>query len=635
MIRTLRGFLAASTAFAALALAPGFAAPALAERFIVFGDSLSDGGFYTTILPAGAFEPGEGSFTTNPDDVAPEVTAAAIGAELDIAYSVGGVPDAGFNYAIGGARVARANPLNPFNPLSVSAQIDTFLATGRRFGAGDVVYIQGGGNDLFNLGAGPDAGNVPLFLSAATELARQVERVENAGAGTVVTLNVQSGGDPFVQAFNATFEGQLAAQGSNVLFFDNDALFNEIAADAFQGGQTFGITNVTGSACTPGLSSLFCSRSDLVAPDANETFLLADTVHPAGRTQRIQGQAIASLLRAPGQVGELANAAEALFRDHADLGRLAWRNRRALPADTADDGEGANAFAPGARPGVTVFAGASGHLYATEGGGILSGISQRAATFALGANVPVSAFASVGGFVSYSAIGGGFNGLGGAPEGDLDGDAFAVSAFVRGEAGIVRFVADATYGRAFYDVVRDVALGPAVRAQRGRTDGDYHAVRAEVEADAFRSGGFVLGPSVAIGYSNVSIDAFADRAGALPTSTDIAFGGQDAESLTGRIGLFAAGQVGETEAGLVRLHARVSYEHDFLGGNRAITITPQGAPVSFTTPLRERDDDYLSFEVNVAVPVRANMEFRAGASGDVFRSGETNLAAKAGFSISF
>jgi outer membrane lipase/esterase len=73
-------------AAAVSALALAVAAPAAAQaqqssgesvnRVVVFGDSLSDGGFFRTILP---LPPGAGRFTTNPDLVSPSSSRSGWG----------------------------------------------------------------------------------------------------------------------------------------------------------------------------------------------------------------------------------------------------------------------------------------------------------------------------------------------------------------------------------------------------------------------------------------------------------------------------------------------------------------------------------------------------------------------------
>ena len=248
------------------------------NRVIVFGDSLSDGGFYVALdptIPAGA-----GSFTTNPDPVAPEVVASELNLTLDTAYGADGT-----NYAVGGARVSEPNLLS----VPIATQAAGFAATERFFNSDDLVYIQGGGNDFFAYVA-DGATDTSILTNAATELAELVDLLGRSGARRVVTMSVQSVGVAGGLLFNQTYEDELAALGVNALYFDMDALFDEVIADT----ATFGITNTVDVACTD--SSLICTPDSYVATDANETYLRADSVHPAGITQRIQGEAIASLL---------------------------------------------------------------------------------------------------------------------------------------------------------------------------------------------------------------------------------------------------------------------------------------------------------------------------------------------------
>ena len=170
------------------------------DRMIVFGDSLADGGYYLTLDPRLARD--AGSFTTNPDPVAPEVLAARLGLPLDPVYGKGGT-----NYAVGGARVTAANALS----IPITTQIGNFLAAGGSFGPRDLVYIQGGGNDYFAFQAAGSTNNATL-TTAATQLAAQVSRLQTSGATRIVTLAVQSGGAAGIQLFNRTYAAALAAE---------------------------------------------------------------------------------------------------------------------------------------------------------------------------------------------------------------------------------------------------------------------------------------------------------------------------------------------------------------------------------------------------------------------------------------
>ncbi|MDA8870360.1 autotransporter domain-containing protein [Rhizobiaceae bacterium] len=602
-------------ATAAIIAAPQAAQAQSLDRVVVFGDSLSDGGFFPTVLSPTLFTGGAGSFTTNPDPVAPEVFSSGIGLAVETAYTTGGVPNGGFNYAIGGARIDLANP---GIPLSISQQIDTFVATGRTFSDNDVVYIQGGGNDLFALQAAPTPANFATFLAQAGTLSAQVSRLRDLGAGTVVTMNVQSAGNTTVQLFNDTYEAALAASGVNALFFDTDALFNEVITDALtNGGGQFGITEITGfntalTACG-GVSSLFCDPSDYVSPDANLTYILADDVHPAGRMQQIQGAAVASLLTGTDQIGELPYAAQALMRSHRDQSAVASRTAPEAPAITLNVG---------------------GHFYDSDPSGSTTGVEENSFITSLGVSVPINATFSAGIFGSYSTGTGDFDDDGG----DYDVQAFAGTAYVAARIDRARVKLDATIGRLNYDDIdRAIVLGAGIRTQSGDTDAIYGAIRLQGEYDAFASGGITFGPTAGIGYDRIEVDSFRDRGGATALSTDIAFGSQDLDAVTGRIGVFASGDLGETAVGAVSFHASVSLEHDFDGGgsDRDLTITPEGAPISFTRRLREADDTYMSFEGDLTVAVREGLDVTAGVSGFAFRDDSTSVTGKVGLSLTF
>ncbi|KHA63889.1 hypothetical protein NI18_12970 [Sphingomonas sp. Ant20] len=331
------------------------AAAAPVNRMVVFGDSLADGGYYLTLdprLPRDA-----GSFTTNPDPVAPEVVAARLGLPLTPVYGQGGT-----NYAVGGARVTAANALS----IPITTQITNFLGAGGTFGPRDLVYVQGGGNDYFAFQAGGGA-NPEILTTAATQLATQVSRLQGAGAQRIVTLAVQTGGAAGLALFNRTYAAALAAANVNALYFDTDRLFNELVTSP----ATYGYTNITGVACTVP-SSLACTRATLVTPNANETYILADSVHPAGITQRIQGQAIASLVQAPDQIAGLGYAAQAMFRAQRDL--LEGPER----GGSQRDGRA-----------LSVFGGAAYHYYASGNSAQRVGINERGFSGTLGADLAI------------------------------------------------------------------------------------------------------------------------------------------------------------------------------------------------------------------------------------------------------
>ena len=567
------------------------AAAAPVNRMVVFGDSLADGGYYLTLdprLPRDA-----GSFTTNPDPVAPEVVAARLGLPLTPVYGQGGT-----NYAVGGARVTAANALS----IPITTQITNFLGAGGTFGPRDLVYVQGGGNDYFAFLAGGGA-NPEILTTAATQLATQVSRLQAAGAQRIVTMAVQTGGAAGLALFNRTYAAALAAANVNALYFDTDRLFNELVTSP----ATYGYTNITGVACTVP-SSLACTRATLVTPNANETYILADSVHPAGITQRIQGQAVASLVQAPEQIAGLGYAAQAMFRAQRDL--LEGPER----GGSQRDGRA-----------LSVFGGAAYHYYATGNSAQRVGIIERGFSGTLGADLAIGAASGVGIAGAYSDGTGDFqNGAG-----RYKPRAWSASGYARGELGPVRLLADGTYGEIDYrQIRRSVQLGPTIRTHDGETDGNYVAGRITGALDLVRTGGLAFGPDLAVQYDRVRLAGYAEAGG---LSTAAAFGRQQIESLTGRFGAVVRSLPGEP----VRVFVRAGYEREFDDDPRTLTMTPTGAPIRFTSSVERADRNYMSYAMGVDGQVAGALSLRAGVAGYALRDDRDSVTAFAGLSAAF
>ncbi|WP_170003880.1 autotransporter domain-containing protein [Pseudopontixanthobacter vadosimaris] len=560
---------------------PSAASEAQAPRVIVFGDSLSDGGFFNTVLP---LPPGEGSFTTNPDPVAPEVFSGLLGFDLNPVYGQGGT-----NYAIGGARVTQRNGL----AIPIVQQFENFLAAGGSFAPGDIVYVQGGGNDYFSFLAG-GAADPTILTTAATELAALVQRIEAAGADRIVTLAIQSN-SPGLDLFNTTYKQALAANNSNVLFFDTAQLFNEIVANA----GAFGITNVTGTACTG--SSLTCGPEDYVTPNANRTYLMADAVHPAGITQEIQGQAIASLFTGFTLPGSIARSGQRAIRDQRAMFETVQRNGLGT-------GGGAGLF------------GNIGYSYSAEDGA--SNFDQRAVIGTLGLDYSLSDAVGIGIVGGYSDGDGDYTSNNGA----LDQESWTVSAYGRAGIGPFGIIADATYGQGDVAMSRSILLGPVTRVQDADTDTELFGARASLHYTV-PVGMMSVGPEIGVAYERVEVDGFTESGG---FSTSLTLADAELESLTGRAGLVATAPL----AGGVGFLARASYVHEFKDEANRFTVTASGAPVSYNSSYAFGDDDYGEIALGVDGAMGAVI-LRAGASAEIFRNDGQAVTAYAGLGLRF
>ena len=486
---------------------------------------------------------------------------------------------------------------NPLSTLAIpiGTQIDNFVASGGTFGPNDIVYIQGGGNDFFNFAAG-GAVDPTLITGSATALAGLVQRLEGLGAERIVTMSIQSN-NPGLDLFNTTYKNALAANGANVLFFDTAMLFNEIVADP----AVFGIENITGTACTG--SSLTCGPEDYVTPNANRTYLQADDVHPAGITQQIQGQAIASL-----------------FTGFTLPGTIALDGQRAIRVQrTQIEGVQRNGMNPAG--GLSLFGNAG---YDRTSDSFPSDFEQDAVSATLGLNYDMSGTFGIGLAAGYRSGDGTLTGRG--DRGQMDSDTWTISGFARAGVGPLRVLADVTYGQGDTELKRDIALGPAVRRQISDIDTDLFGARASVGFDLLSSP-VRLGPEVGIAYERVEVDGFTEGGN---FSTSLTLDGLEYESLTGRAGFVASAPLGEGTG----FFARLSYVREFEDDPVSFTVTPNGAPVSYTSSYDLEDPDYVEAAFGVSGNL-GGVNLRGGASAEMGRREKSSISAYLGVAVPF
>lgn len=565
-VRHLRPALLAATALS-------LATPALAQdaspysRVVVFGDSISDSGAYADRAPAGA-----GRFTTNPDPVWVEGIAAGLGLPLQ-SRAAGGT-----NYAEGGARVAVSRDGAPgdLSRTPVVKQVDAFLSGGGRLGAGDLVIIQGGGNDVFATqlnGPGFTPADLMVLDQAARDLAGQVQRIADAGDATIVTTSV-----PRFEAFNGSYRAALTATGTNVLYVDIAKLISEIETNPGE----FGIVNVTDRACRGrAVESFICLPADYVTPDANRTYLFADGVHFTGVVHQIEADAVLAALRAPAQVGQLPLAGQAVLQ----FTRAALATQMG-PAELQRSG------------GWTVFGWADGSRLDIDPSARANGLRADAAGATMGAAYALRPWLSLGGALTWSQTDGDF----GADTGGFDMRTVLLTAFGQARIGAFDARADASYGDLeFDDVRRRIALGPAERTEAGDTHGRMWAAGVELGATT-AAGPVSVRPLLGLRYERIEVGAYAEAG---TRSTQATFGDQTLEALLGSVGA----EVGWAPAAAWRAQPflRISYEADLLDDDRTLTLTPSGAPVGFTTAAFTPDDRYVAYAVGVSGRLRPGL----------------------------
>ena len=265
----------------------------------VFGDSLSDSGFYRPGLVAAglptAVVAGIGRFTTNPGPVWSELVAQNYGGNRAPSNAGGGIYAQGGMQASGNAPASRVGPGGTQRPLGT--QIGEYLtSTGGAANPNALYAVWFGANDIFtqlelvSVGAISPAAFQANVLAAATVEVGQIGRLQAAGARYILAFNL-----PDIGATPAFAGGATAATVSAIGVGYNTTLFTglksanikvipvdvaTLVADIRTNAAAFGFTNTTGMACLPaGSSSLTCSPANTVAGGANSHFF-ADAVHP-------------------------------------------------------------------------------------------------------------------------------------------------------------------------------------------------------------------------------------------------------------------------------------------------------------------------------------------------------------------
>ncbi|WP_042303182.1 SGNH/GDSL hydrolase family protein [Paraburkholderia kururiensis] len=282
-------------------------------QVVSFGDSLSDVGTYAPL--AGAL--GGGRFTTNPGQVWTQDVAQYYGDTLTPAFSIDVShklsAQSGLGYAEGGATVA--TPANLYDYLTdvlgniempMNQQVSSYLAAHGSFNANQLVLVWAGANDVLRAGSLPAA--APTVQTAANTLVQLVAQIVQSGATHVVVVNLPNIGlspkgvtsadgganlTQLSQLFNDTLNAGLQTNGlqSKVIEVDAFTWLNQVVANFQANG--FAVSN-TGTACdpakTPHDTALLCSPPTYTTPNADQTYMFADDLHPTTRLHMLFAQ---------------------------------------------------------------------------------------------------------------------------------------------------------------------------------------------------------------------------------------------------------------------------------------------------------------------------------------------------------
>lgn len=530
MSRLLRSAAAAALTVAAACAVAGSANAQTYNRLVVFGDSLSDNG-NVQIITGGATPPApfywQGRFSTGP------VFTELLGFDAQrFGFNAFGLPNppvnltGSVNLAYGGAVTGLET--RPGAPPGLTDQLNAYLARGGRFGAGDLVTVLGGANNIFQAlptagaSANPVGAITPIVTASAAEVNQLVDRVAQAGAGTILVANLPRLGitaqflgtpaqplaDYAGTTFNTALQTGLAATaaaraGTNIISMDLAKAHEAMIANP----GAFGFTNVT-TACFNQTALTLCSTPD--------TYFYLDGVHPT-RTGHALVAALSNDYLYYGDRGaQTALQGETAFRHRED----------ALEAATAalSDRRG---FEAGTRMTMSALVDqtdtdARGAVGASEttGHGARVALETSSDTLSLGLAANWRDARIEGGGQSFDLTSVGIDLYGGFRSGDV---------FVNAAAGLS--------SDDYNGIERVTGVGPMI--QTGATRGSSKGARLQAGL-WWDLGGLAVSPRAAVTWASSAVDGYAEQGFAAAYSYD----DRRVELTTAEITVRAEGQSG-------------------------------------------------------------------------------------------
>ncbi len=556
----------------AVALAVSAPATAQFSNMYFFGDSSTDAGFYGS------------RFTVNPGLIWAQNLGAAYGLTITT------VAKGGTDFAQGGTNinspsliVPTISPTAPDRPLST--QITELLKISPSLDSNALYGVNAGYNDIFNNLTAAGAGLIPAsqiptnIALAATQLVQQVARLNAAGAKYIVVFNLYDlGRSPdgmanpalpytsLVGLFNTTLIGALNQAPFQTIRVNSGQLFNEMLANP----ASFGLTNVTTAACTVP-TSLLCTPSTLVAPNAAQTYLFADGIHPTPAAEVIIAEVVNSMLVGPQQIASLGDAP---FRVE-DANYRALDGRMWSSLDSPRPPRRLEAWVAYDYGSIDMQAGPNNG----------SGYSN---TVAVGGDMKLSDRALAGMMFGYTESKGDFGGDGGGFK--LRQPVFTLY----GGYGEGPWYLGATVGAAsldYNDVNRNIVLGPSVRNESGQTRGYEYTARL-LGGYWFKYQDLLHGPYARATYTKAIVRQFSETGS---DSTALTYGQQDNDQMLWSAGWQVAGKFGG-----VRPFARVTWEYDSLDNDRTVTAASNTLGGWYTVPAPKPDNSYALFNVGAA-----------------------------------
>lgn len=535
------------------------------------------------------------------------------------------IPDTNnINFAYGGARAQNVldsvvaestvrHPIDALAPPDLTASSPGFL---QRLQSGQLSFstrtlfvVNSGGNDVRDADVNDPTATA---VSAAETTLRAIQALVDAGAGTIVVPtfpqlgllserdNVAPDGSrtPKAEArniaagaFNQAMAQGLPATGGNIVTMDFNNLILEVLdrPDAFGFNGQIDHTRYCYSSSEWSITGIFCTEAAGLGKSGGgdpDDFVLNDGLHPTQAMSLVLSDYAESVLRAPGMIALLPEVALGDARAFRSTVRDYQVRRRWGDQPT----------------GFDLFAAVQGEDADFDDTFATPGASSDAVDLTVGLGY---------GFGEVWFIGGAL----GTQRSDVDIDEQGSEFETSGLLGSVfvgyrrgKWFGDLalTAGKSeLDDIDRVIPLGSTLeRRERGDTEVDTFGASAEAGVDLMPEGSTLrLGPFVDLDYLEVEVDGYSEDGS---SSTAMAFGDQERDSLLGSVGVFVSYpfQIGKAET---EVYGDLSYRKEFEDDTDEVeaVVKNLASGVHFRQPGYQIDDD--------AVVVRAGISARMGA----------------------
>jgi len=583
----LSGFLTASVSMASRA--------SPYSDLIVFGDSILDSGQFDNPLV-----PGSGLRITNADS---RGDFAKVGTQyLSESLGLGGLGPStpsdtavtvGNNYAVAGNRTdqvlasivdVNGSVVNPaaFGLPGNSAFRNGYLVDNPQVDGNALFMIAGGANDI-GQGLVFDASSA---AAAANNLRLAADALNGAGANFILYSNIWDMAEAPLGAvvnlsalqalsdlYHQSVYSSLSQSSANIIPIDVQSLVVEIIQEPAAYGFDANLGSQLTSTCYDGASALFpCFENNQyglnsAGPDAHK-LLFNDGVHPTASLHSILGGYYLSILQAPAQVSLLPNMATQAVSN--SMSRLR-KQLNVLPAAGRVTSSSWNLLTHVSSADVDY----RNNVSSADG-------SQSQDMAGIGLRYNLNQHWSSGVMLDF------YEDSWQNTHSRYQMDGYGLTAF--GQYYGPRWFANAMMGLAvldYDDLERGMALGSAIRKERGETDGRVLSLASEVGYNLMpQSSQWSYGPRLNLSYVKTKVDAYSE---ASRRSTALNFYGQEQASLTSELGVYV--HYVSADARLT-FNAEIGIRHEHIQADDLLRMSSRSLDFSrYALPGSQQDAD--------------------------------------------